>query len=78
MLFRSRSFLTDLGRYNARTDTFAPSEGAAVPDGYAVEVYQQVRDLFAYSVAVLDEDYYSRLDLYPGRARVSRSDMGGM
>ena len=78
VIFSNRSFLTDLGRYNARTDTFAPSEGAAVPDGYAVEVYQQVRDLFAYSVAVLDEDYYSRLDLYPGRARVSRSDMGGM
>lgn len=78
VLFSNRSFLTDLGRYNARTDTFAPNEGAAVPDGYAVEVYQQVRDLFAYSVAVLDEDYYSRLDLYPGRARVSRSDMGGM
>ena len=78
VIFYNRSFLTDLGRYNARTDTFAPNEGAAVPDGYAVEVYQQVRDLFAYSVAVLDEDYYSRLDLYPGRARVSRSDMGGM
>ena len=78
VIFSNRSFLTDLGRYNARTDTFAPNEGAVVPDGYAVEVYQQVRDLFAYSVAVLDEDYYSRLDLYPGRARVSRSDMGGM
>ena len=61
VVFSNRSFLTDLGRYNARTDTWTPTPGAQVPDGYPQAVFQEVRDLFRCSVEILERDYYRYL-----------------
>jgi hypothetical protein len=58
VIFSNRSFITDLGRYNAKTDTFTKNEGAAVPEHYARDMAAVVGDKFKYSALILDRDYY--------------------
>lgn len=53
-----RSFVTDLGYYDSATDTFAPREGAEVPEGYVSAKFQEVSRMFAMSTRVLERDYY--------------------
>jgi len=62
-IFSNRSFLTEEGRYNARTDTWIPNEGSEAGMDYAADVYQYVKSQFSYSVKILDNDYYSLLGL---------------
>ena len=62
-IFSNRSFLTEEGRYNARTDTWIPNEGSEAGMDYAAEMYQYVKSQFSYSVKILDNDYYSLLGL---------------
>lgn len=64
VVFSNRSFITEHGRYNSRTDTFTPYDDVAMPESYAQELMAQVNDMFYYSAAVLDYDYYSVLDLF--------------
>lgn len=64
VVFSNHSFLTEYGRYNARTDTFTPYDGVTVSDTYAIGIMEQVNDMFQYSVDVLDYDYYSTLGLF--------------
>ncbi len=59
VIFNDRSFITDLGRYSSKTDTFTPNEGETVDDSYAREIMWTVRDRFSYSAKILDYDYYS-------------------
>lgn len=59
--FNDRSFVTDLGRYNAKEDSFTPAEGKTVPDGYARELFQKVNESFEYSAKILEQDYYRYL-----------------
>jgi len=61
--FKNRSFITEEGRYNARTDTWTPNEGSDKDMTYASQVYSHVKDLFNYSVKILDNDYYGVLGL---------------
>lgn len=63
VIFSDTSFLTDLGTYNAKTDTFTPKEGAVVPEGYAKDMLQNVQDKFLYSGKILLHDYYRTLGL---------------
>ena len=63
VIFSNRSFLTDLGRYDAKTDVFTPAQGAEVPEGYALDCFQKVEDLFWFSEQVLKTDYYGALGL---------------
>ncbi|MPM14477.1 Lipoteichoic acid synthase 2 [bioreactor metagenome] len=63
VVFSDRSFLTKWGSYNAATDTFTPTGGASLPEGYALGVARSVQDMFAYSVKILERDYYGRLGL---------------
>jgi phosphoglycerol transferase MdoB-like AlkP superfamily enzyme len=63
VVFSDTSFLTDLGTYNAKTDTFTAKEGAVVPEGYAKEMLQSVQDKFLYSGKILLHDYYRTLGL---------------
>ncbi|NLF34453.1 MAG: sulfatase-like hydrolase/transferase, partial [Clostridiales bacterium] len=42
VVFSNRSFITDLGRYDAASDTFTPNEGAEVPEGYVTRIFQEV------------------------------------
>lgn len=64
VVFSNRSYITEHGRFNARTDEFAPYDDVAVPESYAQKMMQQVNDMFSYSVAVLDNDYYGVLGLF--------------
>lgn len=63
VIFSNRSFITELGRYDSTTDTFTPNPGAVVPDGYVLSVIKEVRNLFDYSVKILDNDYYAKVGL---------------
>lgn len=64
VIFSNRSFLTEQGRYNARTDEFLPSDPSApVPENDVQETFRQVKDLFWFSEQVLKTDYYSQLNL---------------
>lgn len=62
-VFKNRSFITEEGRYNARTDTWTPNEGSDAGMDYASAVYSHVKDLFNYSVKILDNNYYGVLGL---------------
>jgi len=64
VVFSNHSFITEYGRYNARTDEFIPLDQATVPENHAPDVMAQVNDMFQYSAAVLDHDYYSTLPLF--------------
>ena len=60
VIFSNRSFISELGRYDAASDSFIPAEGASVPENYARDMlYGPVNDAFVYSAAILDNDYYS-------------------
>ena len=58
----NRSYITDYGRYNAKTDTFTPNEGITVSDGYPSNIYQQVSNLFKHSGNILLNDYYGSIE----------------
>ena len=58
VIFSNRSFITDLGRYNSKTDTFTANKGAVLPDHYARDMLGVVNNKFKYSAAILDHDYY--------------------
>lgn len=61
--FGDRSFITDLGRYDAKADTFTPSPGTTPGEGYARRILARVNDAFYYSAKILEKDYYR---LVPG------------
>jgi lipoteichoic acid synthase len=63
VVFSNRSFITEKGRYNAKTDTFTPNEGADASEDYAMQVIADVKDLFTYSVRILETDYYGKIGL---------------
>ena len=65
VVFSNHSFITEYGHFNARTDLFTPNEGVTVEEGYAQKMMETVNDMFTYSAAVLDKDYYSTLGLFP-------------
>lgn len=58
VMFSNYSFLTDLGAYDAVTDTFTPWEGAEVSQDYAPQVLEQVQGKFDFSRLILEKDYY--------------------
>ena len=64
VVFSNHSFITEHGHYNARLDEFVPYDDVTVPESYAQEIMEQVNDMFYYSCAVLNHDYYSSLDLF--------------
>lgn len=61
VMFNDKSYITDYGRYNAKTDTFTPNEGVTVPEGYASDVLNVVKAKFKYSVEILENDYYAKV-----------------
>jgi phosphoglycerol transferase MdoB-like AlkP superfamily enzyme len=63
VVLSDRSFITELGRYDARADLFVPRDGAAVADDYLPGMVKEVRDMFSYSVKLLETDYYAKLGL---------------
>jgi phosphoglycerol transferase MdoB-like AlkP superfamily enzyme len=59
--FNNKSYITELGRYNSRTDEFIPNEGVTVPEGYAAQMLDRVADEFYYSAKILENDYYAKV-----------------
>ena len=62
-VFSDNSFVTDLGRYDAGTDTFTPVEGSVIPPDYAANTLQEVQDMFTYSGKILQNNYYAKIGL---------------
>lgn len=63
VIFSDCSFITKLGEYHAKDDTFTPAPNAVVPDGYAQEKLRSVQDKFLFSGRILMSDYYRKLGL---------------
>ncbi len=63
VVFNNRSYISELGRYDAASDTFTPNDGAEIPDGYAAAMYQRSTDLLNYSSDMLFADYYRSIGL---------------
>ena len=59
VIFNNRSFISDRGRYNAKTRQFIPTPGAEVPEDYRARVSTDIDRRFYYSALVLDDDYYA-------------------
>ncbi len=59
--FNDRSFITDLGRYNAKTNVFVPNAGITVEEGYAKGVLSVVNKEFSYSAKILEKNYYKKV-----------------
>ncbi len=61
VIFNDRSYITDYGRYNSKTDTFTPNDGAEVSETYPAAMLQIVNDRFNYSKLILENDYYAKV-----------------
>jgi phosphoglycerol transferase MdoB-like AlkP superfamily enzyme len=59
--FSNRSWMTDLGRYDASSKTFTPNAGVTVPEDYAKTVSNIVSLKFKYADQILKRDYYNVL-----------------
>ena len=56
--FGDRSFITDLGRYDSKSNLFVPEPGIGVDEGYPRRILKKINDSFAYSAKILETDYY--------------------
>jgi phosphoglycerol transferase MdoB-like AlkP superfamily enzyme len=63
VIFSDCSYITELGEYHAKDDTFTPAPNAVVPDGYPQKILKHVQDKFLYSGKLLMTDYYRKLGL---------------
>ena len=63
VVFSNRSFLTEWGRYDSQADVFTPRDGVSVPGGYALSMLKEVKNMFSYSIKILEQDYYAKLGL---------------
>lgn len=61
VVWTNRSWMTDLGEYNAYSGTFTPKDGAVIPDGYVDRIQAMVRNRFTFSQTVLSLDYYAHV-----------------
>ena len=61
IIFKNRSWISDLGRYNATEGTFTPNEGAEIPEDYAKTISAQVKNKFNFSAKILENDYYTEV-----------------
>ncbi|MBR6735650.1 MAG: sulfatase-like hydrolase/transferase, partial [Oscillospiraceae bacterium] len=59
VVFNNRSWMTELGRYNADRDEFTPNvTGSEIPEGYVESMCARVDAKFTVSEKILDTDYY--------------------
>ena len=61
VLFRNYSWITEKGRFDAKTNTFTPNQGVNVDATYIKNVTAVVKNRVNYSKLVLERDYYSIL-----------------
>jgi len=65
VIFSDESYITELGTYHAKEDTFVPAANAIVPENYAKQMLENVQDKFLYSGKILLTDYYRKLGIEP-------------
>lgn len=70
-VFYNKSFVTDYGKYNVKTNEFIANEGVEIPEGYVKSMYDYVSGLFTATDWILKNDYYGKLglkhDITPGK-----------
>jgi lipoteichoic acid synthase len=59
--FNDRSWISDLGRYDASENIFTPNPGVNVGNEYARNTLRRVNKAFEYSAKILEYDYYSKV-----------------
>ena len=58
----NKSWITDLGKYNASTGKFVPFDNnATVPEGYVTRINTRVKNMINYSQYIILYDYYKAL-----------------
>ena len=67
VLWPDHSWITDKGRYDAKTGTFTPDPGKEVPEGYVQRIRDTVANKIHYSDSVLETDYFNILAKELGR-----------
>lgn len=68
-LWPDYSWKTDLGTYDAKSDTFTPAEGAQVSEEYVEYISSLVSNKITFSRSVQSLDYYNYLAKELGRTR---------
>lgn len=58
VIFSNRSWITDKGKFNAKTGKFEVFEGQSVEDGYVKQISNIVNGKFKMSQKILERDYY--------------------
>lgn len=58
IIFVDRSFITEKGRYSAKTKTFYWNDGYAEDEQYVKNMIKYVNAKFFYSAKILEQDYY--------------------
>lgn len=58
VLFRNRSWITDLASYNAGTDVLTALTDAPVSEDYVQRIHNEVANRFTVSTRILDYDYW--------------------
>ena len=66
VFFINHDWNTDLGTFDASTDTFTPKEGAEIPEGYVEKVNDIVSNKLQYCQDVIDNDYFRHVFGDPG------------
>jgi len=71
-VFYNKSFITDQGKYDVKTNSFTPNEGCTPSEEYVKQMYNYVNGLFTASDLILKNDYYDQLgithDITPGKS----------
>ena len=58
VIFSNYSFITEQGKYDSTMDLFECWDGSAPDETYLDQALAEVQNRVAYSVAILDHDYY--------------------
>ena len=61
VIFSNYSFITERGRYDSTMDLFESWDGSLPEEGYLVQALAEVQNRVAYSVGILDHDYYRKV-----------------
>ncbi len=59
--FNDRSWISDLGRYDATKNIFTPLPGVDLGDDYARNILARVNKNFEYSTKILENNYYKEI-----------------
>lgn len=61
VVFNDNSWISDLGRYNAKTGKFIPNESVEVEDGYVARMNREVQNRISISNSIVNTNYYKKI-----------------